>query len=119
MSREDLDRYDELAARLDRLAEAGKGSGPEADALRDDMDGPWERMTDDDREATKPPDHLGCFKALTLRIHQLDREGKGETPEADALREESDGPWRAMTKAEREEAARYSGDLDAGIEPTA
>lgn len=66
-----------------------------------------------------PREDLERFKALTLRLHQFDREGKGETPEADALREESEGPWRAMTQAEREEAAKYSGDLDATTEPTA
>lgn len=119
MSREDLDRYDELGASLDRLFEAGKGDGPEADAIRDEMDGPWDRMTDDEREAIKPPDHLERFKAITLRLHQLDRDGKGESEEADALREESDGPWYAMTQEEREEASKYSGDLDASTEPTA
>lgn len=116
MSREDLDRYDELGAKLDRLSEAGKGSGPEAEAIRDEMDGPWCRMTDDEREAIKPPGHLERFKAITLKLHLLGREGKGETPEADALREESEGPWRAMTEGEREEARRYSGDLDASTE---
>lgn len=119
MSREDLDLYDALGEKLDRLIDAGEGSSSEADAIRDEMDGPWDRMSDEERAAGGPTMHLERFKAITLQIHRLDRAGKGETPEADSLREESDGPWREMTEAEREEARRYSGDLDRDVEATA
>lgn len=57
---------------------------------------------------------LERYNALSIRLQRLWDEGRGETPEADAIREESDGPWYAMTDAERDEASRYSGDLDAG-----
>lgn len=50
MAREDLERYDALAARLDRLAESGGNSSPEADAIRDEMDAPWHAMTEAERD---------------------------------------------------------------------
>lgn len=50
MAREDLERYDALWTALDRLWNEGKGETPDADALRDEMDGPWRGMTEAERD---------------------------------------------------------------------
>lgn len=65
-----FDRSMALAARLDGLIADGAGDSPEADALRDAMDGPWDGMTEAERararrEAvvrSKRRDELGILK---------------------------------------------------------
>lgn len=48
MSREDLEQYKALWHRLDKLCDEGKGESEEAEAIRDESDGPWYRMTEED-----------------------------------------------------------------------
>ncbi len=53
---------------------------------------------------------------LTLQLHALRVAGKDESPEADALREESDSHWLAMTPVERDLIRSLAASL-AGNEP--
>ena len=46
-----------------------------------------------------------------LRLHQLTVEGRDESPEADAVRDSLDRPWRLLTDAEREQVQGLSVDL--------
>lgn len=43
-------RYDSLMRQLLELINQEFGDGPEADAIRDQMDAPWSQMTDDERD---------------------------------------------------------------------
>jgi hypothetical protein len=54
--------------------------------------------------------------ALLIRLHLLMRDGKSETDEADAIRDQLDVPWRHLTEAERRRISNLSADL-ASIEP--
>lgn len=42
--------YAALTAVLDELIYAGKGDGPEAERIRDNMDAPWFAMTAEEQE---------------------------------------------------------------------
>lgn len=54
-------------------------------------------------------EHIESYKAITRNLDRaIGRHGL-ESTEAEALREESDGPWRAMTEAERDEAVAELG----------
>jgi hypothetical protein len=48
---------------------------------------------------------------LLRRLHFLIAEGKGETDEADAIRDEMEGPWADMNTDERERTRVLSADL--------
>ena len=41
-------------------------------------------------------------------IHALTVQGKGESQEADTIRDSADGPWRELSEEEREEIGRIS-----------
>ncbi len=56
------------------------------------------------------PDFVGLVRRLT-RLHELIAQGKGDEPEADALRDEMDLPWRRLTPAEMELIDELSADL--------
>ena len=43
--------YDDLMRQLIKMINSGDGKSGLADALRDKMDDPWSRMTDDERAA--------------------------------------------------------------------
>lgn len=58
----------------------------------------------------KPGMHT--FARLLLRLHGYVVEGKGDSEEADALRDEMDQYWNGMTEAERERLRGLSEDLD-------
>jgi tetratricopeptide (TPR) repeat protein len=47
-----------------------------------------------------------------LALHRLWQEGKGESPEADALRDSTDGAWELLSESERERIRRLSEDLN-------
>lgn len=51
------------------------------------------------------------YSRLLLRLHDLIAEGKGDDEEAEAVRDEMDDPWYAMTERERERMAGLSEDL--------
>lgn len=53
---------------------------------------------------------LEAYVALSIKLGRLWDEGKGETPEADAVRDESDAPWFAMTEAERDWIREHAGE---------
>jgi hypothetical protein len=45
------------------------------------------------------------------RLHGLYVAGKDETPEADAIRDEGDGLWKALSPAERWQVSAFSEQL--------
>ena len=47
----------------------------------------------------------------TIALHELDRQGKNEGSEADAIRDSADGLWRRLTESERETARAVSAAL--------
>jgi hypothetical protein len=47
----------------------------------------------------------------TRELHLLIAEGKDDSPEAEALRDATDGPWEALTETERTRARLLSEDL--------
>ena len=53
----------------------------------------------------------------TRELHQLFAAGKEDSPEADAVRDATDGPWRALSEAERSRIRNLSEDLYSLIEP--
>lgn len=54
-----------------------------------------------------------------LRLHQLTAEGRDESPDADAVRDSLDLPWRALTENEKEKIQGLSADLFAITDPIA
>lgn len=44
-------------------------------------------------------------------LHRLMLEGRDESPEADAIRDAVDGPWKALSEVERDRARALSEDL--------
>lgn len=55
-------------------------------------------------------DHVERFVAICRKLHEHHAAGTIDSPEAEALCDESDPIWYAMTDAEREECCRWSGD---------
>ncbi len=51
------------------------------------------------------------YGRLLLRLHDLIAKGQGDDPEADAVRDQMDAPWYAMTEAEQERLGGLSEDL--------
>src|SRR5437879_4699112 len=49
--------------------------------------------------------------SLLLRLHALFVNGKEDDPEADAIRDQMDEPWYAMTEQEQERVGGLSEDL--------
>ena len=47
------------------------------------------------------------------RLDAMWSEGKGESEEADQLRDEMDGPWRKLTQGEIEKIRLYCVEVDA------
>lgn len=54
--------------------------------------------------------------ALLIQLHMLMRDGKSETDEADAVRDQLDSPWYLLTEEERRRIRNLSADL-ASLEP--
>jgi hypothetical protein len=61
------------------------------------------------RPAEESP--LRAYTRLLLRLHELIAAGKGDTANADAVRDEMDAPWRSLGSAEQELAGGLSEDL--------
>jgi hypothetical protein len=57
------------------------------------------------------PNYRAEIRAL-LRLHQLWQEGRGDSAEADALRDATDGHWEALSEAERRRIWGLSQDLN-------
>src|SRR6266571_851823 len=55
------------------------------------------------------PDH--AYSRLLLRLHDLIAKGKADDQEADAVRDQMDAPWHALTEAQQERVGGLSEDL--------
>lgn len=56
-------------------------------------------------------EHWEQAKKLLLKLHELDVQGKAQTPEADEIRAQMEGPERYLTQLERERLDGLSADL--------
>jgi Spy/CpxP family protein refolding chaperone len=56
-------------------------------------------------------DAEALFESLLRRLHALIAAGQGDSDEADALRDEMDAPWYAMTEEARERMGELSARL--------
>jgi tetratricopeptide (TPR) repeat protein len=65
---------------------------------------------------TLSPNYLSMVRG-TRELHQLIAAGKGDSPEADAIRDATDGPWAALSEVERDRAGNLSEDLFSLTEP--
>jgi hypothetical protein len=57
------------------------------------------------------PRPASAYRTCLRGIRELDRlaiDGRDESPEADAIRDATDGPWLALSVAERRRVAAYS-----------
>ena len=61
-------------------------------------------------------EHYSKSVALLVQLHLLMRDGKSETDEADAIRDQLDTPWKHLTEEETDRIRHLSADL-ASIEP--
>jgi hypothetical protein len=52
-----------------------------------------------------------AYGRFLLRLHELIAKGKGDDPEADAVRDQMDAPWHALTQAEQDRVGGLSEDL--------
>ena len=57
-------------------------------------------------------EHVEQFKAVTLRLHAAIESHGLESPEAEALRDESDPIWHAMTEPELDEVRAWAAKFD-------
>ena len=65
---------------------------------------------------TMNPNYLTMVRG-TRELHQLLAAGKDDSPEADALRDATDGPWEALSELERTRLGNLSEDLYSLVEP--
>src|SRR5260370_42459479 len=62
------------------------------------------------RPLTLSPSYLATVRG-THALHRLIAEGKDDSPEAEAIRDASDGPWEALSETERDRARWVAEDL--------
>ena len=62
------------------------------------------------------PNYLTVLHGL-FEMYRLAKEGRFDSPEADAVRDAMHEPWRLLTESERETARELSTALNAIIEP--
>jgi len=62
------------------------------------------------RPLTLSPSYLATVRGAHA-LHLLIGEGKDDSPEADAIRDASDGPWEALSETERDRARWVAEDL--------
>jgi tetratricopeptide (TPR) repeat protein len=65
---------------------------------------------------TMNPSYLAMVRG-TRELHQLLAAGKDDSPEADAIRDATDGPWQALSEVERNRIRNLSEDLYSLVEP--
>ncbi len=65
---------------------------------------------------TMNPNYLAMVRG-TRELHRLLAAGKDDSPEADALRDVTDGPWEALSELERNRVRSLSEDLYSLVEP--
>ena len=73
-------------------------------------------MTTDPKPLTMNPNYLAMVRG-TRELHQLLIAGKDDSPEADAIRDATDGPWQALSEVERNRVRSLSEDLYSLVEP--
>ena len=59
---------------------------------------------------TMSPNYLAVVRGIR-ELHRLALEGRDESPEADAVRDATDGPWEGLSEAERKRVSGLSEDL--------
>jgi tetratricopeptide (TPR) repeat protein len=64
------------------------------------------------------PNYLAVVRGIR-ELHRLTLSGRDESPEADAVRDATDGPWEGLSEAERKRASGLSEDLYSISEPPA
>src|SRR5260370_22030810 len=62
------------------------------------------------RPLTLSPRYLATVRG-TQGLHRLIAEGKEDSPEAEAIRDASDGPWETLSETERDSARWVAEDL--------
>jgi hypothetical protein len=62
------------------------------------------------------PNYLAVARGIRA-LHVLALDGRDDSPEAEAIRDESDGPWEALSETERRRISGLSEDLYAVSEP--
>ncbi len=65
---------------------------------------------------TMSPAYLAMVRG-TRELHQFLAAGKDDSPEADAIRDATDGPWQALSEVERNRVRNLSEDLYSLAEP--
>src|SRR5438034_6784149 len=65
---------------------------------------------------TMNPNYLAMLRG-TRELHQLLAAGKDDSPEAEAIRDATDGPWEALSEVERNRVRNLSEDLYSLVEP--
>lgn len=117
-----LTNYVRLFVDLHRLVASGAGDSDQADELRDQLDGPWCKLSDVERRIT---DVLGVdlyeFDSgqygkvpdaqLLIDVHLFDISGLNEAPEARAARKELDRRWSLLDTMQRERQRGFLTDL--------
>lgn len=73
-------------------------------------------MTTAAKPLTMNPNYLAMVRG-TRELHQLLGAGKDDSPEADAIRDATDGPWEALSEIERNRARNLAEDLYSLAEP--
>lgn len=69
------------------------------------------------RPLTRSPSYLATVRG-TQELQRLISEGKEDSPEAEAIRDASDGPWEALSEPERTRARLVAEDLYSLYETT-
>ena len=62
------------------------------------------------------PNYMAVARGIR-ELHRLAHEGQDDSPEAEAIRDASDGPWEALSETERRRISGLSEDLYAISEP--
>src|SRR5437870_4028437 len=73
-------------------------------------------MTMPPRPLTMNPNYRAYVRGVR-ELHQLCVAGNEDSPEADAIRDATDGPWEALSEVERERVGNLSEDLYSLVEP--
>ena len=73
-------------------------------------------MTMPPKPMTMSASYLAMVRG-TRELHQLLAAGKDDSPEADAIRDATDGPWLAIPEVERKRIGNLSEDLYSLVEP--
>jgi hypothetical protein len=76
----------------------------------------WRNIIMAPKPLTMNANYLAMVRG-TRELHQLLAAGKDDSPEADAIRDATDGPWAALSEVERDRVGNLSEDLYSLVEP--